>query len=61
MQKIKMNKLGLKKIFILLLAFFIGKNSIVGQPVYDFPYIVPQYDFIRYDLNKLSFQEIVFI
>lgn len=25
-----------------------------AQPVYDFPYVLPQYDFVKYDINKLS-------
>jgi lysophospholipase L1-like esterase len=30
-------------------------KSIKAQPVYDFPYVVPQYEFINYGINKLSF------
>lgn len=30
-------------------------NSSKAQPVYDFPYVVPQYEFINYGINKLSF------
>jgi lysophospholipase L1-like esterase len=37
----------------LLIAFGVGKMH--AQPVYDFPYVLPQYDFINYNLNKLSF------
>jgi lysophospholipase L1-like esterase len=37
----------------LLIAFGAGKTH--AQPVYDFPYVLPQYDFINYNLNKLSF------
>lgn len=35
--------------------FSIGGIKANAQPVYDFPYVVPQYDFINYGLNKLSF------
>lgn len=30
-------------------------NSSKAQPIYDFPYVVPQYEFINYGINKLSF------
>lgn len=39
-------------IFILSLG---GIRSLQAQPVYDFPYVIPQYDFINYGINKLSF------
>jgi len=29
-------------------------NKTNAQPVYDFPYVLPQYDFVKYDINKLS-------
>lgn len=31
------------------------KLNLMAQPVMDFPYIVPQYDFINYSINRLSF------
>jgi lysophospholipase L1-like esterase len=30
-------------------------KSIHAQPVYDFPYVVSQYDFVNYGINQLSF------
>jgi lysophospholipase L1-like esterase len=41
---------------ISILCFFIlGISRINAQPVYDFPYVLPQYDFINYNINRLSF------
>lgn len=31
------------------------KLNLVAQPVFDFPYVIPQYDFINYQMNRLSF------
>jgi lysophospholipase L1-like esterase len=32
-----------------------GIQKICAQPVYDFPYVLPQYDFVNYNLNTLTF------
>ena len=47
----------MKKILYIWICIITGGiiNSIKAQPVYDFPYVVPQYEFINYGINKLSF------
>lgn len=42
--------------YIILFLLMLGmKLNLMAQPVMDFPYIVPQYDFINYSINRLSF------
>lgn len=41
-------------IFTLILLSGTLKN-VSAQPVYDFPYAVPQYDFINYNIDRLNF------
>jgi len=45
----------IKYITVLFSLFIIGGNRLLAQPVYDFPYVVSQHDFINYGLNQLSF------
>lgn len=40
---------------IICLGILVGSQSLKSQPIYDFPYVVDQYDFISYKDNVLSF------
>ncbi len=46
-----------RSIFFFILFTFIvsGSKNISAQPVYDFPYVIPQYDFVNYGINRLHF------
>ena len=38
-----------------IFTLVVNTQSARSQPVYDFPYVLPQYDFVNYSINQLSF------
>lgn len=43
-------------LYILIAGFLFSQvKKICAQPVYDFPYVLPQYDFVNYSINRLDF------
>lgn len=45
----------MKKLILIVGILLCRLASINAQPIQDYPYILPQYDFVKYDLAKLIF------